>query len=162
MEDLKLKSIEFNEDQLGNLHELAEALFHDENDPTSYRYKRILIRPQINWRRIILNCVIPLLLIVALFIVLNNLGIQKKLSLIGSLVLLLLYIFIRAKAILICLIHIYQRYSPDSIRNKCRFEPSCSQYMIIALKKHGLYKGLKKGIGRLKRCNINDGGYDFP
>ncbi|MBR5314328.1 MAG: membrane protein insertion efficiency factor YidD [Clostridia bacterium] len=66
------------------------------------------------------------------------------------------------KRILICLVQMYQRFAPDSIRKKCRFEPSCSQYMILSLKKYGLWKGLAKGIDRLKRCNTQDGGFDYP
>ncbi|MBE6586778.1 MAG: membrane protein insertion efficiency factor YidD [Ruminococcaceae bacterium] len=66
------------------------------------------------------------------------------------------------KRVVICSVHIYQRYAPDSIRNKCRFEPSCSEYMILAIEKYGLFKGVIKGIDRLKRCNTNDGGFDYP
>jgi uncharacterized protein len=45
----------------------------------------------------------------------------------------------------------------------CRFEPSCSRYMIGALQKYGLIKGLSKGIGRILRCHPwNPGGYDPP
>lgn len=66
------------------------------------------------------------------------------------------------KRIIICLIRIYQRFAPASLRNKCRFEPSCSQYMILSLQKYGLRKGLAKGTDRLKRCNIHHGGFDFP
>ena len=45
----------------------------------------------------------------------------------------------------------------------CRFEPSCSRYMIGALRKYGLFKGLAKGIGRLCRCHPwHPGGYDPP
>lgn len=35
-------------------------------------------------------------------------------------------------------------------------------YMIMSLQKYGLIKGLKKGIDRLRRCNINDGDFDLP
>ncbi|SIO57848.1 hypothetical protein SAMN05444166_5504 [Singulisphaera sp. GP187] len=45
----------------------------------------------------------------------------------------------------------------------CRFEPSCSRYMIGALRKYGLITGLRKGIGRVLRCHPWDpGGYDPP
>ena len=53
--------------------------------------------------------------------------------------------------------------SKDGILSiKCRFEPSCSQYMILSLQKYGLWKGLAKGIDRLKRCRAKDGGFDEP
>lgn len=43
----------------------------------------------------------------------------------------------------------------------CRFQPSCSQYTIDAIKKKGLIKGLLMGIKRILRCNPwNKGGHD--
>src|SRR6185437_8012553 len=45
----------------------------------------------------------------------------------------------------------------------CRFEPSCSRYMIAALRKYGLFRGLLKGIVRVSRCHPwHPGGYDPP
>ncbi|QVV90123.1 membrane protein insertion efficiency factor YidD [Methanospirillum sp. J.3.6.1-F.2.7.3] len=35
----------------------------------------------------------------------------------------------------------------------CRFHPSCSNYAIMALKKHGFFRGWAMAIGRIKRCN---------
>ena len=74
----------------------------------------------------------------------------------------LIYVAVTAKRAVICGVRIYQRFAPDSVRNKCRFEPSCSDYMILAIEKYGLVKGLRRGIGRLKRCNVNGGGFDMP
>ena len=43
----------------------------------------------------------------------------------------------------------------------CKYHPSCSQYAIDALQKHGLVKGSFKAGWRLLRCNpFSDGGYD--
>jgi putative membrane protein insertion efficiency factor len=45
----------------------------------------------------------------------------------------------------------------------CRFEPSCSTYMILAIKKYGVFYGITKGIWRICRCNpYGRGGYDPP
>ena len=45
----------------------------------------------------------------------------------------------------------------------CRFEPSCSRYMIEALRKYGLLKGLRKGTRRFLQCHPwHPGGYDPP
>lgn len=37
--------------------------------------------------------------------------------------------------------------------NLCSFYPTCSEYGIMALQKHGFLKGWLKTIGRIKRCN---------
>ena len=43
----------------------------------------------------------------------------------------------------------------------CRFHPSCSQYTILAIDKHGILRGLYLGAKRLSRCHPwNPGGYD--
>ncbi len=43
----------------------------------------------------------------------------------------------------------------------CRFEPSCSQYMIDAVESRGVVTGLAIGCWRVLRCNpLNAGGYD--
>lgn len=45
----------------------------------------------------------------------------------------------------------------------CRFEPSCSRYMVGALKQYGFVRGLAKGLRRLSRCHPwHPGGYDPP
>lgn len=56
----------------------------------------------------------------------------------------------------------YQRVAPTAIRKLCRFEPSCSNYTILAIKKYGLRTGCCKGIDRLYRCRQPNGGIDFP
>ncbi|PQP85438.1 membrane protein insertion efficiency factor YidD [Paenibacillus sp. PCH8] len=71
-------------------------------------------------------------------------------------------VLIRVRAILIWNIQMYQRLAPKEVRNKCRFEPSCSVYMIQAIEKYGAIKGLSLGIQRLRKCNINGGGFDYP
>jgi putative membrane protein insertion efficiency factor len=45
----------------------------------------------------------------------------------------------------------------------CRFEPSCSQYMIGALRKYGPIRGAARGVARVLRCHPwHPGGYDPP
>ena len=157
-----MKEIEFSADQLPDISKLAEALFEDENDPRSNSYKRKLNRPRINWFKIALFLLLPPVLLFLFSLLLIHLGVPLYICIIGSAVILLVYGAINLKRVVICSVHIYQRYAPDSIRNKCRFEPSCSEYMILAIEKYGLFKGVIKGIDRLKRCNTNDGGFDYP
>ena len=64
---------------------------------------------------------------------------------------------------LIVLIRVYQWTLGPLLGPACRFEPSCSRYMIGALRKYGLIRGLWKGTGRLLRCHPwHPGGYDPP
>jgi putative membrane protein insertion efficiency factor len=44
----------------------------------------------------------------------------------------------------------------------CKYHPSCSQYAIDALRKHGLVLGSVKAAWRLVRCNPwSHGGVDY-
>jgi len=65
------------------------------------------------------------------------------------------------KYIVIFLIRFYQACISPVIGNCCRYTPSCSQYMLLALKKYGFFKGTYLGIRRLLRCHpFHPGGYD--
>lgn len=64
------------------------------------------------------------------------------------------------KYIIIGLIKIYQMI-PLSSHGMCRYIPTCSGYMIEAIRKYGTLKGLKLGIKRILRCNRHGSfGYD--
>ncbi|MGO9917967.1 MAG: membrane protein insertion efficiency factor YidD [Isosphaeraceae bacterium] len=68
-----------------------------------------------------------------------------------------------AIGILIGAIRIYQLTLSPLLGPACRFEPTCSRYMVEALRKYGLFKGLAKGLYRLARCNPwSPGGHDPP
>jgi putative membrane protein insertion efficiency factor len=68
-----------------------------------------------------------------------------------------------SKKAVIGLIRLYQHYAPERIRRKCIFKPTCSEYMILALEKHGLVKGLYKGIYRVFfRCKGFYYSVDYP
>jgi putative component of membrane protein insertase Oxa1/YidC/SpoIIIJ protein YidD len=68
-----------------------------------------------------------------------------------------------SKKTLIGLVRLYQRYAPERIRRKCLFKPTCSEYMILALEKHGLIKGLYKGCYRMFfRCKGFYYSIDYP
>jgi hypothetical protein len=53
----------------------------------------------------------------------------------------------------ILLVKIYQGAISPLLPNACRYTPTCSQYMIEALNKHGLIKGGWMGVKRILRCN---------
>lgn len=71
------------------------------------------------------------------------------------------FAFIAKRALIWC-IHLYQNKASDATRLKCVFEPSCSEYMILAVNKYGLFRGVYKGIRRLFRCHPPNGGKDYP
>ncbi len=61
----------------------------------------------------------------------------------------------------IFLIRIYQYVISPALGPKCRFTPTCSQYAITALQKHGLFKGGWLAIKRISKCRPGGGhGYD--
>lgn len=57
------------------------------------------------------------------------------------------------KKILIGLVRFYQKVISPALPPSCRYYPTCSSYMITALKKHGVILGLIMGIARIIRCN---------
>jgi len=45
----------------------------------------------------------------------------------------------------------------------CRFYPSCSEYSVLATRRHGLWRGIWMTARRLLRCHpFGAGGLDFP
>lgn len=62
---------------------------------------------------------------------------------------------------LIRLVKWYQKYVSPNIGAHCKYQPTCSQYMIDCLTKYGVIRGLPRGIWRILRCNpFSKGGYD--
>ena len=63
--------------------------------------------------------------------------------------------------LLVLPIRLYQRLISPLFPPRCRYTPSCSQYAIEALRKHGPLKGLWLAVYRIVRCNPFGGfGYD--
>jgi len=65
------------------------------------------------------------------------------------------------KKIIILLIKLYQKIISPIFGRKCRFYPSCSNYAIEAIDRHGIFYGSWLSFKRLVSCHpFNDGGYD--
>lgn len=61
----------------------------------------------------------------------------------------------------IALIKFYQWFISPFLPPSCRYTPTCSQYGIEALKKHGLFKGSLLTLKRISKCHPRGGsGYD--
>lgn len=73
-----------------------------------------------------------------------------------------LFIFSQTKNILLLMIFFYQKFAPAQIRAVCLFTPSCSEYMRLSIIRYGVFKGVRKGYLRLKRCRPPNGGIDEP
>lgn len=57
------------------------------------------------------------------------------------------------RGILIGFVKVYQYGISPLFPAACRYEPTCSEYMIQALRKHGPLKGFWLGIKRISRCH---------
>lgn len=65
--------------------------------------------------------------------------------------------------VLIFLVRCYQVVLRPILPPVCRFTPSCSEYFILAVRKHGPIRGSCKGVYRILRCNpFHPGGHDPP
>ncbi len=65
--------------------------------------------------------------------------------------------------ILLVPIFFYQRCISPMFPPTCRFTPTCSQYAVEAIKKHGPFYGLYLAVRRILRCHPWGGsGYDPP
>jgi putative membrane protein insertion efficiency factor len=65
--------------------------------------------------------------------------------------------------LVIALVRLYQWTLSPLIGRQCRFQPTCSQYMIEAVRKYGLVRGVAKGVWRICRCHpFARGGFDPP
>jgi len=63
--------------------------------------------------------------------------------------------------VLLWLLTFYKKWISPLFGPRCRFYPSCSEYMYDAVVKYGPIKGFLMGIFRLLRCNpFCKGGYD--
>ena len=55
----------------------------------------------------------------------------------------------------------YKRYLSPLLPSACRFYPTCSEYMLQAVEKHGVMRGVWMGTKRLAKCHpFHAGGVD--
>ena len=65
------------------------------------------------------------------------------------------------RALALVPLRFYKRFLSPLLPPMCRFEPTCSIYMMQAIEKHGTLRGVWLGMRRLARCHpFNPGGWD--
>lgn len=65
------------------------------------------------------------------------------------------------RSIFIAILRGYQYLISPLLGNRCRFHPTCSEYMIEAVRRFGIFKGVYLGFKRLARCQpMCEGGFD--
>jgi len=65
------------------------------------------------------------------------------------------------REVVIALLRGYKLFLSPLLPPMCRFEPTCSVYMMQAIEKYGLPRGVWMGLKRLSHCHpLNPGGWD--
>lgn len=65
------------------------------------------------------------------------------------------------RAIVLAPIRLYQRVISPALPRHCKYEPTCSQYAVDAVRRYGILRGLGMAGWRLLRCNPwSHGGFD--
>jgi len=65
------------------------------------------------------------------------------------------------RRVVLALLQFYKRIISPVLPPMCRFEPTCSAYMMQAVDKYGVLRGIWLGLRRLARCHpFNPGGWD--
>lgn len=69
----------------------------------------------------------------------------------------------RARDLFVGALKGYQRAVSPYLGDCCRFHPSCSEYMILSIRKNGSFLGILDGLWRILRCHpFHPGGVDEP
>jgi putative membrane protein insertion efficiency factor len=59
-------------------------------------------------------------------------------------------------------LRLYKRFVSPMLPVACRFEPTCSEYAMAAVSRHGIARGLWLAAKRILRCRPGGGGGADP
>jgi len=63
--------------------------------------------------------------------------------------------------LVIVLLRFYKKFLSPLLPSACRYYPTCSEYMIEAVRRYGAARGVWLGLRRLLRCHpFHAGGFD--
>lgn len=117
-----------------------------------------VVRPKISFWREFLGIIFPILIYCAEIVTYVLFGYNVWIFVCA---LILTFIVFFPSFVIVTVLN-YQKFAPESLRKACLFTPTCSEYMLLAIKKYGFIKGFLKGIKRLFRCHPPNGGIDEP
>jgi uncharacterized protein len=59
------------------------------------------------------------------------------------------------------ILRFYKRWISPMLPSACRFHPTCSEYMMDAIERYGVARGVWLGTKRLLKCHpFHQGGFD--
>jgi putative membrane protein insertion efficiency factor len=65
------------------------------------------------------------------------------------------------RKVVIATLSFYKRFLSPFVPAACRYRPTCSEYMIEAVDRYGVRRGIWMGTLRLLRCHpFHEGGFD--
>jgi uncharacterized protein len=65
------------------------------------------------------------------------------------------------RELVLATLRFYKQWISPLLPSACRFHPSCSEYMMHAVEKYGVLRGVLLGLKRLSKCHpFHQGGYD--
>lgn len=67
------------------------------------------------------------------------------------------------KRLVTSLLRGYKRWLSPLLPPSCRYSPTCSEYALLAVDRHGAARGLWLALRRVSRCHpLTPGGIDLP
>jgi uncharacterized protein len=65
------------------------------------------------------------------------------------------------KELIVAALRLYKYWISPMLPSACRFHPTCSEYMMGSVERHGALRGVWMGTKRLCRCHpLHPGGFD--